>query len=380
MEYVILLCLVLILWYISGVSVQSLEKKYAGCPVYERVDSNNIRIFGYRVNKNCFVTAVALMILLVGLRSISVGWDTVEYKSLFDKISNINSIRGVFDYKIAGNTTQEWGFIFYTWICGRYLNFQLYLLIAAAIYIIPVAIYIYRYSDDVFLSLFLFLTYGMYTFSFSTMRQCMAMGFCMLAILLGEEAGKIWKYFLLMFVAIMMHRTAVIFLPAFLYKKIRVNKASVISIAIVAFLFYRFRNSILLFLLGYARNTGAFIETGGTLQYLFVIGIIILGVINLRKFIINNPERNRNQFLFVCMCVVAVIFPVLKQNPTYFRLYYFNYMFMVVYIPNVLSSYKSVQIRRCIKVSIFLLGLYMLYKQVVLTTNPLLPYYFFWQN
>ena len=379
MEYLILLCLIFIFWFISGISVQSIEKKSRGYACYSQFDETGNRIFGYRVNKRIFIIVFVFLILFVGCRGISVGWDTVEYYSLFNKLSNLSSLKELLLYKLNGYTSQEWGFLLYTWICGKVLNFQLYLLIAATVYMIPMAIYIYRYSDDVFLGIFLFVTYGMYIFSFSTIRQSMAMGLCMIAILMEEER-RIWKYVFFIIIAVFVHRTALIFIPAIFFKKIRVNKISIVSIIVTAMLFYHFRSSILQFLLGYARNTGAYIETGGTLQYLFILGILVLGVINLKKFILTNPERKRNQFLFVCICMVAVLFPVLKQNPTYFRLYYFYYMYMVVYIPNMLSSYSNQQIRWLIKVGLFILGIYMYYKQIVLTNNPLLPYHFFWNN
>lgn len=375
MIYLVLIILLCVCWYISACVVQQRNKQG-----YNFIYCESEPYWGNDVYKPLFIFAVFLLILLVGLRKVNIGWDTVQYYASFNKLKTFETIQDVINYKLSGGTTMEWAFVFYTWVIGKIGTFELFNIVSVALYIIPIAIYIYRYSENKFLSLFLFTTFGLYIFAFSTIRQSIAMGICFLAIIYGSEKNKPVRYFLLVTLAVLFHRTALIFVPAYFYNKLRINRITAAAIAILAVLFYRFRSVILTFLLGFARNTGSSVETGGLFQYLFVVGVVLLGIYLMRYWNVESFEKNRMKFLFICQSIVLVILPILRVSPTYFRLYYYNYMFMVVYVPNILAYIPDRNIRRIAKMFLFLLGSYLFYKQIVHTTNPLLPYYFFWQN
>ncbi len=375
MIYLVLIILLCVCWYISACVVQQRNKQGCDYIYYESEP-----YWGSDVYKPLFIFTVFILILLIGLRKVNIGWDTVQYYASFNKLKTFDTIQEVINYKLSGSTTMEWAFVFYTWIIGKIGSFELFNIVSVSLYIIPIAIYIYRYSENKFLSLFLFTTFGLYVFAFSTVRQSIAMGICFLAITYGSEKNKPVRYFLLVTLAVLFHRTALIFVPAYFYKKLRINRITAAFIAILAVLFYRFRSAILTYLLGFARNSGSSVETGGLFQYLFVVGVVLLGIYLMRYWNVESFEKNRMKFLFICQSVVLVILPILRVSPTYFRLYYYNYMFMVVYVPNIIAYIPDRTIKRIAKIFLFLLGFYLFYKQIVHTTNPLLPYYFFWQN
>ena len=326
--------------------------------------------------RQLFLLSIIFLYLLtvVGLRHVEIGWDTTSYRRSFEYVKSISSLSELISYRTNGATTVEWGFLLFEWLSSRILPFQFFLCICALLYLAPVASYIRSYSKDVFLSSYIFITYGMYIFCFSTIRQSIAMGISVIAASLVHK-NKVIKAILLVILAFTFHRTALIFAPALLYDKIKLNRKTIAMISAVAIIVYWKRSVILTYMLGYARNNGGAAATGGFLQYLFVFGLVILGVVNWKDL----RDDRISVFLFISQCFVLIIIPVLRVSPTYFRVYYYDYLFVSVYIPNLLSKIKNKDMVMIVKVLVVLIGLYYYYNQVVKTNNPLLPYRFYWQ-
>jgi len=322
------------------------------------------------------------LIVLVGMRHYTVGWDTGVYYTFYYSLRNISSFSELISYCQSGMTTMEVGYIVLTWIFSRFTSFYVYNTICSATFIIPVFLVIKRYSINPWLSMFIFVTYGMYVFAFSGTRQIMAMGICCLALLAACE-NRLKKFILLWLLAILFHRTALIFFPVYFMIHIKAKRSIVAMLYVAAVACYPMRGMLLAWFETYRRSTlTQYRETGGMLLYLFVLFFVVIATIMRKKnmFALQQGSKERiNTFCFYSMFAVLVLIPILRVTPTYFRLYYYYYIFIMIFIPNLLQKISTRVIRISLLCVVLIIGVYLYYKQIVLTTNPLLPYMFGWE-
>lgn len=152
-------------------------------------------------NKKRFAVLAFLVLTLVsGLRGFTVGADTRTYVNLFQNISAISIV----------NTRYEAGFILY--LKGIALiskNPGVMLFISSAICIGSACWFMYRHSDNMLLSILLYIFLGGYFSQMNIMRQAIALSVLLVSsdMILREQ----WvKSLILIFVAISLHSVAVI--------------------------------------------------------------------------------------------------------------------------------------------------------------------------
>lgn len=151
-------------------------------------------------------------ILLMGLRSDAVGYDTATYKNYFTIVeyTPIKVILGNFYFQ-----SMEIGFALLMKICScissSYFFFQF---IVSAVYCSGMALFIYRNSQNCIFASFIFLGIGLFLTAFNVQRQ-------MLAVMLvvnswGYFASKQYiKMLLLLTLAITVHTASIIFIIAY---------------------------------------------------------------------------------------------------------------------------------------------------------------------
>ncbi len=178
------------------------------------------------------IVMIILLSLVVGLRT-SYN-DTYIYRVSFNNASTfneyINSSPGLFDNPL---------FYAFQSIFRHYIsaNYHLFFIVIAFFTIASFIRFIHKYSHNFTFSIFLFFAIGLYVFCMAAMKQCLAMAILSYAIdhLIN---GKYIRYYLLLFLAILFHAFAIVFivLPLFTQKPWTITTFIVI-VGIVAFLF-----------------------------------------------------------------------------------------------------------------------------------------------
>lgn len=168
------------------------------------------------------------LILVMGLRHVSVGVDTIQYHYRYynagDLMNNVN-----IQYEIGYNLLN------YLLCDLLHINFQIFLIITSALYCAVLAKFISKYSSNIALSFCLHLTIGMFTMSMSGIRQSIAVSLCILAFIISEsENQKTYvKYAVavtLNLIAYTIHNSCIIFLPFYFLGNIRLTKAKALII------------------------------------------------------------------------------------------------------------------------------------------------------
>ncbi|MBQ3553326.1 MAG: EpsG family protein [Clostridia bacterium] len=340
-------------------------------PFFYRLKEEPLNGVNYKEKKMYFVLIAFVLILIGGLRKRNIGIDTSSYYYTFQSYKNISWSR------LSLNIFDEPGYKILNWGIANILHgdFQGLLMIEAIIAIVPVAILIYRHSDVPPLSWFFYLAFGFYTFSFSTIRQAIALGFTVLAFLCIPKR-KALTFHLLIFVAMLFHQTAIIVLPMYWLRYLKINAKNTFIFLVLGIVMYIFRSPIMAMLNEMSKNYYYAIETGGELQFVFIVLMILTGFLMAGNFRTNNPINSQLYFL---LATTAAIFWVVKMNPAVLRLYFYFYIYVIIYIPNQIKSIKTQAMRTGFTVAYVLVGLYFFATQVLFPDLKIIEYEFFWQ-
>lgn len=176
-----------------------------------------------------------ILTLLAAIRSYTVGVDTLQYYNNFYVISML-------EWDQVSELRYEPGY-FYLCKLLSYFSQDPHILIAVtSMIIIPtIGRFIIKYSNDVTFSTFIYISYNIYFFHLTGMRQSLAVVIFLIAFdyLLKD---KLANYILLIFLASLFHSSAIILLVLLLLKKIEYHKYTAIYITgsiIFGCIFYR---------------------------------------------------------------------------------------------------------------------------------------------
>ena len=183
----------------------------------------SIQQSGHKRWSLCLKSAIPL-ILIMGLRHVSVGSDTEQYQYRYE-ISKSMMVDDNYQWEVGYN------YINYLFHDILHLDFQFFLLFVSLFFCIVLARFIYYYSKSPLFSFYLHLTIGIFIMSISGIRQCIAISFCYMAFMLLQNSKerdiKSLIFSLLMIaIAFTFHNSAIIFSPflCFLFYRYRLSK------------------------------------------------------------------------------------------------------------------------------------------------------------
>ena len=148
----------------------------------------------------------SVFVLVSGLRSYSVGTDTLGYYDIFNRLGTF----GIEQFRQTYNI--EIGYIYLNLgIHNLFGNFQILLFVIAIIINFSFARLIYKHSDNVVLSTFIYAAF-IFPRTLNIMRQYLAIALIIIALEMLIERKLMW-FLLLIVVASLFHVSALIFLP-----------------------------------------------------------------------------------------------------------------------------------------------------------------------
>jgi hypothetical protein len=326
------------------------------------------------ITSNAYYILVSLIfIIIIGLRGYSVGADTGVYLYHFENLKEM-SLTDALLYR-----SNELGFSILTWIIGKcFNNYSIYLLITAAIYIIPVSILIKKESKSPGLSYFLFFCFGFFTIALSTTRQFIAMGICVAAYLCIKRNPMLSA--ILIVIASTFHISALIFLPILIVVKLKANKIIIGGMLILTTILYLLKDIIANVYLTYAIKEYSIYEVGGELMILFILLNVLLGLIYYKTFI--KPNKG-NAILFFIIIIAGIVLFTTRFNLAVMRLFFYYFIFIIIYIPNILFSVEDKMAKTIYRLSYIFVAIYFAifntFSDPYSIGSKILPYTFFWQ-
>lgn len=159
----------------------------------------------YKNNTFTLVGGSYILFLLASIRHESMGADTMSYMLDFISLNNIT------------DPTEEYekGFQYFKLFVASFTdNPTLYLMVNSLIFISSVFIFLHRYSKEAFLSIILFVSMGYYQFSFSGLRQSLAMAILLYTYKFIKDKN-LFYFLIFVLIASQFHNSALIFLIAY---------------------------------------------------------------------------------------------------------------------------------------------------------------------
>lgn len=345
-----------------------------------------------RKKRYCVFFAFVLWVLLA-FKGDEIGSDTPAYIRVFEEALDwvkFNVPQGNFLKELFQNTSRyETGYVALNRIIGYFTqNHQWLFIIFATFAMVTMYKFIMRKSDNVWVSMYLFVSLRFYYFFMSGLRQAIAMVICIISYKFVEKR-KLFPFLLCVIAAMLFHRSAILFsivYPLSFLKFSLKNGAVVVGGGLVAFIFFdKILASVLNILPDYyahyttsvrfeENNLGNILV--GIIQFLFLV-LLLLPKGSDEKPQGNFDEKSMLSFMILISCMLSFI--SLKAT-TLDRLFQYFWIYVIIYAPKVIKDIQE-EYRGIVTfgITVFTFA----YNVVLLYARPewsnITPYFFFWQ-
>lgn len=342
-----------------------------------------------RKNHYTLFFAVLPLYLIMALKSVSVGSDTISYYNRYINASYmLTEDRAI--------TEPGYNFVSYFFHDVLDVPFWFYNAIISAFICYILSLFLKYYSPNTYLSLFLYMTIGLFTMSMSGLRQTISISICTIPLIIAKakqtklEKSKIKRMILLLLgVAMVMlaytfHNSALFFLPTLLLFNIRLSKRETIIICFIAIATLLFRSAIVTFMGDFVteRYEQYDINAGYAMNILMLLVPIAIGIFCV---FVSRPDcadlkySKELSIMFIFLALQITFNNLALSHSQIARLGYFFISSYVVLIPYALKSLAPRE-RSVATFVVILLCLVFFYMGTNNGTLRIDNYKFFWQE
>lgn len=323
--------------------------------------------------------------LIMCFRGFRVGVDTLMYSGIYGRVASQENIVSVINSfpKYAG----------YAVICKVFSFFipnSYGYMIMTGLLIIPIVWwFIYHYSNNVILSIYLYITFFFYCSSFNVSREFIAISLGLI-IYYCIDRGRLIPSIVLFFISISIHSVSLVLLLLFVFKFLKMSRKSLlltVGISVSAiFLFDRLTSVFIRYFPQYA-----FYDLGGAHAYsssrwtsnggIIIFYLIYLAVGLLGMYICERKQydylKTKNTFrmsiLLLCAALLGLIFP---RNQLVSRIVFYFSIYVIILIPNSLNFFKKSN-KKKLKMAIYIIMMIPLIYLLYTNNSGVVPYSLF---
>lgn len=320
----------------------------------------------------------AFYLTLLMLRREDVGADTVGYIRHFQN----SQWYSLSDYlKIRKN---EQGFYALLRIIAYiFPNERFMLCVLAVAYVLPIAIFYYKHSENQLLSIALFLILPIFPLCFSGLRQSFAIALTVISYYFVKNKKPI-PFVLIIFAATLFHQSAI--LALLLYPIYHIKLKRVMLWWIIPLLVFVYVNNARLYLIATSLLGSDYNDSYGSVKETGAYMMIVLFVLFLAYSYILVDEKEADEDMLglrnILILITALQF-FSMSNPIAMRVNYYFVVFLPIIMPKMLSA-TSKRFKLVSTIASFVMVAYFIYYffrrayfgEDILCT---FPYYAFWQ-
>ena len=311
-----------------------------------RVNSLDRVEYVYKDGLFYFLMAFA-MAFFVGLRSR--GNDTFAYRHMYENIlPGSNPVKLLLTTELAGSPGL-------TWLTAVLRNAgastQDYFMVCALFTVLTYHWFLRKYTTDIWLSVFYFITMGVYTFTMAAIKQTMAVAFLVIATDAAIE--KKWmKYAFWMVIAELFHPYAFIYLvvPFLAFRPwSQYTSLLLAGTLVMALSLSRFMGSIgdLTDALGFDYDDNAFSGAGVNIFRVIVVWVPLVLSYICRGQLHYSQNRVQNMIINLSMMNSVIMFIGLFGTANYFaRLANYFLIFQCIALPMILQQFIAASERQ----------------------------------
>jgi len=281
------------------------------------------------LRRQCVVCVTIVMTLFSGLRSWWFG-DLIKYYTLY---RNCNAVGG---WNIVFEEFSNVGIRLFFRIAGTVgVSYDICIFLIALFSAATLGLLVFKYSPAPYWSYLMYIAMGFFSFTYSGLKQTIAMGFLMLAAIAMFE-GKLKAFIGWTLIATIFHTPACIFLPAYMVARQRFTQKHMIFLIVLALCIFLFRNQIVSFAAkAYYDTEGKYSadgQIGGrTLMMLFILFVAA----------ILRPVQTKDKIYcqtFNLMVIAAMIQYFGMYDNVFTRLADYYYQFVILFMPLMMET------------------------------------------
>lgn len=307
------------------------------------------------------VVSAFLLICLMGLRSVDVATDTRYYSDAFLYFGQ-NSLFGKVPINISGMPGyRALSKVVYLIAGGRY---QWMLIITSIIIIFGFFRFIYYASENVWLSVFLFIVLYIYFSTWNASRQYLAISIFLNSFIEYRNEKKILSFLLLIF-SVLIHPAVIVLAVLFLFCKVKWSKRKLILFFVFVVFSLRLSFYILETIAKYYPRFGyiysGYLKTGvyNNLEVKgrrILISFVFLVVILIALLILKPKEFNHgfiNLWTILALVLIEVAIGIFASKDfVLLRIQSFFSFFSIIMIPNIFNKKSFKKYQRVIELGV----------------------------
>lgn len=313
----------------------------------------------------------AVILFVLGLRHYSLGsTDTLHYYNAMKRALASRT----WD-KFYNPDLYEAGSQLFIFVMSRIFNHPQWLLvISSLVFIVSIFYFVDHNSDDIPLSITLYLTLGLMMFEMQGMRQSIAMSVCLFAYEQAKNKHLV-RFIALVLLAITFHQTAIVFLPVYFICRMKFSKKNLMLMCIAAIIVVD--NAALIMEIANAYFDRAYtdaVDQGGFVALLIYVIVLVLSLV-LDKQIKNNKLQTPLLYILI-IGFVSYILRYFGARAAERISFYFVFSQLAL-LPNAIRTIvkdERFMMRSAIIVLAIALMAYRLYG------SEFVPYMFFWEG
>ena len=321
------------------------------------------------LNRKTIIFPLVVLVILAAMRYYEIGTDANVYTRYFRFPSN--------SYAFQFDPDVETGYQYLVYLVHEMYSddYSLYFFVVAILSIFPVIYTLKSKSVDYPLSIYIYITFGIYMAMYNQIRQCIAMGICFFATKYLLNKNFI-KYFIAILIASQFHVTASLMLVFYFvchnklrieYKIIPIILSSAVAapllIAHMALNNSRYehyteeaskgKNGLLTVIL-YVAIAFFFYVAGRRLrkenseykiyECMYLCGVALLLPVAMLGTDPAGPQRIIQYFLYYVMLMFPIVFKKINNNPIYISFLVVSFIYFVLMIASNIAGVYPYQL------------------------------------
>ena len=300
------------------------------------------------------------LIILSGLRHRMIGADTRHYMDNFDFIVREYTWQDLWDMlktSIVENSydIRDVGYTIFVKTSQLFIpNSRYYLIFIAILIMVPMGWWIRTKSSNQMLSYIVFTCQFFPFYGLTGIRQILAL---ILVSLFGYELilrRKFLPFLLLILLAMLFHKTAIIMLPFYFVYNIKLKKIYWYIALLGVCGGFIFRNSIAAVLNkigGYSYE--AYAGAGTYVFTVLIFGILLLCFLYYDRLTLSRPDTVH---YINAVVIGSLLLPMSYYNPTFLRLGYYYFIYLILLIPEFVIAFKEKVLFKLLISAVLFLG------------------------
>ena len=274
-----------------------------------------------------FLVTCIGVVLIQGCRSFSIGTDLAAYIPAYSKI-------GEQDFFNMTYQNFEPGYVLLNKFLYRMgIEERGFLIVVAAAIQIPIFYTIYRYSENMLMSILWYFAFGNFFVTFSALRQGIAMALCFAAYRFIRRKKAI-AYCLLILFAAMFHKSALLCLVLYPAYFIRLKRKNFLGILIFFGVFYIVRTPIFIYMSKlYYGESRAITQTGAYTMFIIYILIYVISFYKKKEDVDYIGLRN-------ILLILVMIYSFASMHSYVARIGFPLSLYTSLFVPRVVNNFS----------------------------------------